>query len=434
MAVLLIFTAWACSDSTDPEEDISVIQGRVTGGAGFGISGGSGVSSPETVSADSAGIAGAIVTARLLQLDGNLITISRERAETDANGGFLLTTDLEGIRFVILVATKDSDEWRAVVTSELRLGETALSPPLNDETTLEAAVYDQIFRMEIDSLVSYADIQSSIDRRVVQASQAAPSLGDWLAQGLEAFAMGEKAVLTSAAIGVSQETLDRIWDRKIQAQATLEGALNAAADDVAAQDALRNFDEAMIGAFVEEGVDAWDYGKSLYASLEALEKSSTRAGTAARMAVAGRVALRKSRVLDEAMASGFVVLGADESELEALRAAGESLRDAIGDAGNTGDLFLALLQYHGDVLDLLQDVREDEATIIAAMDRYITFESGLLRMFVEDVQVAGFREVAPLYLRYFEDVREFILGADTDLTQEQLSTLADLLILASLYE
>jgi hypothetical protein len=42
--------------------------------------------------------------------------------------------------------------------------------------------------------------------------------------------------------------------------------------------------------------------------------------------------------------------------------------------------------------------------------------------------------VVPLYLRYFEDVREFVLGADTDLTQGQLSALADLLILASLYD
>jgi hypothetical protein len=119
--------------------------------------------------------------------------------------------------------------------------------------------------------------------------------------------------------------------------------------------------------------------------------------------------------------------------LESLRGSGESHRDAIGDAGDTDDRFLGLLQYHDDVIALLRDVLEDEAALIVAMDRYITFDSGLLRNFVDDVNAADFRVVVTEYQRYYADVREELIDTEIDLSQEQLSVLIDILILSSLY-
>lgn len=424
VAALMIFSAWGCGDSTDSGNDVSAIRGRVTGDTGYGFS----------AARQPAAVQGAEVTARQYTDDASLETVSRETVETDEDGKFILSTDLDDARFIVIVATTATEEWRGLVSGTLRLGETVSSPPINGETTLEASVHDRIFRNETADLVCYADIASAVDSDVSAAAPSAPSLRDWLVLGLEAFAGAEREILTGDSIGVPADALDRIWDRKIEAQAALESALHAAGDEASIRSALVAFDDAMISSYLDEGVGAADYAKSLIASLKALVKRLPSGDDAAQMAVAKRAGERRAQALERAMTEGFEVLGANAAELEDLLDAGETLRETIATSPSREGISAAFLTYHDEILDQLAVVREDEASLIRAIDQYVTFSSGLHGNFVDAVRVADPGDVAGLYLEYIREVRMFILDANTDLTEEELRALADVMTLSTLYD
>lgn len=87
------------------------------------------------------GVQGATVVLVQVQADGSLKTVSTQNIQTDAAGKFVVETNLTGTGNLVVVATKGTMEWKAIVSSKVQSGTTVYAPPLTTESTAETNIY-----------------------------------------------------------------------------------------------------------------------------------------------------------------------------------------------------------------------------------------------------------------------------------------------------
>jgi hypothetical protein len=176
---ILLF-AVACSEDNNPVDSgmnssgTSKISGRVDGNQGF-----SKISSVQ-------GVEGAAVTVARVKADGSLETVSNASVQTDAEGKFTVETDVENEDHLVVVATKGSSEWKAVVSAEVKHNTTVYCPPMSDETTAEAEVYAEAKVEGKTNIVFYSEIQTYVDSDVAAEMKSDANLKTQIVAALEA--------------------------------------------------------------------------------------------------------------------------------------------------------------------------------------------------------------------------------------------------------
>jgi hypothetical protein len=418
-----IFWLSACDDD-DPASPggEARIEGRVTDNTGFNV-----------LAKVAAPVDSATVNVLQLQSDGSVDTVSMAEVQTDANGEFTLLTDVDGERHLVVVATKGSAEWRAVVSSEVSDGATVSCQPLNEETTLEADVFEAVVINGQEVLVAYTDISSYLDVEVTENLQGDAAATD-LYTALAAESNAQDQTLTDSTVGASQDQLDAVRVARTQAQATLEASLLAAAGDQTQIDAaFAEFRQADVDAFVTAGIAVESYARAKEVSTKALAKNSTGLAADAQFALNKSTALRKSFVIDQAVQQTFIALGANTAQMTPVITAGTTLRSSLQAATSAGDIDAAFQAYHDAIVAELQVVASVYAASISTMDTSINSAAGLRFVLGAAVNLVGTEELlVNAYTTFFTSVGALVdttLGSATD---AEVTAISNALILINM--
>ncbi len=336
MAFFLLLTAFfiSCSNDDDLGGGVtSKISGLVT-------------DSGELKSAGlSTGVQGATVIIVEVQANGSLNTVSTQSVQTDVNGKFVVETKLSGAKNLVVVATKSTSEWKAVVSSEAKSGTTVYAPPLNKETTAEAEVYTRLKATGKTNVVSQADVQLYVNADVAAQIKGNTSAQDQFIRSLEVEAQAKTIASGNPYFGISSSQLQTIATARAQAQASFEAALyDAGASESAAEVAFNNYQRAIIAAYTSNGVSAEAYAKLLMICAKASVNAS--ASTPVHLAASKSFYARLASVLNNSVEAKCREAGAPTSaQITAVVTAGVSLSNSIKTAASIDLIVTAFAQY-----------------------------------------------------------------------------------------
>lgn len=136
IAISLVL-AVGCSDDDNPTEvnanGNSQVEGTVYGEQSSSM--------VLAKSSSSQAVSGAVVILAQVQADGLLKTVSNKSVTTNSEGRFLVETNLDGAKNLVVIATKDNLKWKAVVSSEVKKNTKVYSPPVNKDSDSRADLY-----------------------------------------------------------------------------------------------------------------------------------------------------------------------------------------------------------------------------------------------------------------------------------------------------
>ncbi|MCF7803660.1 MAG: carboxypeptidase-like regulatory domain-containing protein [Candidatus Marinimicrobia bacterium] len=320
VAVLLI----SCDTSPLATGDPSMVEGYVTDGDGN-----QGFSKP------AAGIEGATVTLARIKTDGEIQTVSNAEVTTDAEGKFTLETDLENERHLVVIATKNSNEWRAIVSASVQNGNTVRCEPLTTESTVEAAVFEKFmaeYGEEMSKDRAALEIQNAVNARTASEVYLLQPSYVTLATAVRN-RIDAKAQLLSAntGSGYPQAEMDSL---RVQAQAQLETQLyNANGNASAIQSAYTAYNDAWMEVALDAGIQADHYTQAEQAGYWSLTQSSTSLTGNAEAALAHKAAVHKANAAAYAAAQLFdsleVINGAAASNVTNVEGFGQTLKADI---------------------------------------------------------------------------------------------------------
>lgn len=415
------FLFFACEGDDTPTvpEEISQIEGQVTDEEGFNML------------AKSIGpVEGAAVTVARVQTDGSLNTVSNDTVQTDASGQFLIETDVDGERSLVVVATKGSNEWQAVVSSEVQRGAVVSCQPLNDETTLEAEIYINMVVEGQTDRVPYANIASNIDRDVATRVNGNTTAAAELTAAFQAEAQAHNEVLTDPIIGGTSSQLEAVMIAKTQAQASLESALHEAnSNQSAIEAAFDEFHQATIDAYIESGLSVESYAKAREVSAQALLKNATNLSSEVHFALNQRTAELRAIVIDQAVRESFTALGATEAEMATAIDAAAALRTSVNDALNPDQIAAAFQNYHDTIVNELQAVASAHATAIVTMDTAINAATGA-KLILDGALSAAITTEAIVdgYVIFFDAIATLVETSLSAASSTEIEAISDVLI------
>ncbi|MCK9280591.1 MAG: hypothetical protein M0P71_08220 [Melioribacteraceae bacterium] len=136
VVISLVFVI-GCSDDESAVEvkvsDNSQVEGRVYGDESL--------SKILAKTSSAQAVSGAAVILAQVQADGSLKTVSNKSVTTDAEGKFLIETNLSGVKNLVIKATKDNMQWKAIVSAEVKKNTKVYAPPVNKDSDSRAELY-----------------------------------------------------------------------------------------------------------------------------------------------------------------------------------------------------------------------------------------------------------------------------------------------------
>lgn len=421
--ISFLFIVGCGDDNPSASGSTARIEGRVTDDAGF-----------SKLAKTNGPVAGATVTVAQIQADGSLQTVSTDSAQTDANGEFLVETDLDGVSGLVVVAEKGSVTWKAIVTSEVNVGSTTKCQPHNDESTSEADVREENIARGNNDRVTYADISAYVDADVATSVKGDASAITSLTVAIEEKAEAEVSALTHASIGASQPEIQAAKNAKVQAQATLEAALNDAAGNQSQIDvAFEIFYNALVNAYVDAGIAAESYAKSEEASSRVLIKNSASLSSNTQLALKRSAARIRAWAITRACEAQFTAVGAAEAQINAVTSAGTALRASVDGATSEAQIVAAFQSYHDVVIAELQSAANAQASAIVAMDTAINAATGAKLTLETTVSAASTTQaVIDTYIAFYNAVGTLVETTLSGAGQTEVDVIAEVLILTNM--
>jgi hypothetical protein len=417
--ILCSFLFFACSDDapTIPGAT-SKVEGRVTDDIGF-----------DALAKSMGNVEGAAVTIARVQSDGSLLTVSNDTVFTDANGQFLVETDADGERGLIVVATKGTDVWRALISAELKQGTTIRCQPLNDETTLEADIYLSVVENGLTDLVYYTDIAPNIDTDVANMLSGNAGAVDELTAAFEAKAGAHSGILNDTTIGGTESQLEALVIARMQAQASLEAALLQAENQAAIDAAFDQFNEAAVNAYAESGLSLAACATAREVSAKALLKNTASLSSELQFGLNQMAARLRAFAVDRAVQASFADLGATEG----VSVAGAVLRTSVSGASNIAQIETAFADYHDTIIDGMQNVSGDNAAAILTIDTAINASAGAKLILDATVSAAITTDaLVDAYAAYISATRTLVEGTLSGANSTEVEAISNIIVLVNL--
>ncbi|MGH7492579.1 MAG: hypothetical protein ACREOO_09300 [bacterium] len=401
----------------------SQIQGSVVGGNGL------------AKMTAGTGIQGATVVVAQLQNDGSLQTVSNDTVQTDANGNFTVATALDNQSNLIVVANRDSNTWRAVVSATARNGATVTCQPLTYESTLEADVYSQILASGNASQALYADIQTAINAQVAANVKGNAAAVATLAGAIVAGVDAQNSLLLDASLGASSAQISSANNVRQQAQIALEASLYAAAENQPAIiAALEAYNLAEVNAYVASGIGAAAYAKSYEAKTQANARQSVTLNAIARFALKQKMASLKARVVSTAVLAQLSGFGAANARLVAATNAGVLLRSATDSAATDQDLAAAWQAYHDAIVGELQATVNTQSAAILTIDTSLNAIGGARLILNASLSVAASTQLlVNAYSTFYGAVRVLAQTTLSGASTAEIQLIAETLTLINMY-
>lgn len=435
LIIVAALTGVSCNDSnsTGPGAEPATVEGRVEDeGDNQNKS-----SAPviQTVSVE-----GATVTAARITAEGSLETIpGAEATTTNAQGEFSLNINADAVansgRHIVVVAEKNSRQWKTFITGELKSGSTVVVQPLTEESSGETAVFTEIVAEGNINLVSKADIEAFVDAGTSAAISSNAGAAAIIADALAAGAQARSKYFTNQSIEITEEQKNNILETKAVAQAELESKLNATTSEAQHQAAMDVFMEAVAHAYVDAGVDASAYARAKELSGRILLKNCTSISSEARSEIRSNAALLASYAINTAVQAKMEAANAAGHSVQAAAQAGAQLRSDIKAVANASeeDIDAAFETYNQAIVDILQQEFPADAGTIANISSHINSIGGAKAALKATITVSADTDVIiEAYSTFYASVRATVDTLFTAATNTEAAFVTDVMILINL--
>lgn len=434
--VLVLFTG--CDTSPTDTGDPSVVEGYVTD-----RDGNSGFSKPAE------GIEGATVTLVRLKSNGEFQTVSNSESTTDAQGYFLVETDIDGESHLIVMAEKGTNTWSGVVTNSVENGHTVQTAPLTTETTVEVDVLAKIVA-ESDNQYSKSqmatEVQNAINADVAKVSHLFdPDYVELATTIMNRMEAKSRAFAADTANAPSAQELDAVINSHVDAQATLETQLfTASGDSASISTAYNAYNDAWLNAYLNAGIDAELYAKAEQIGSYVLVRSSTGLSGDAEFPFAHKSVYHKAIALAKALETEFEALveasGATSANVDAVSNAGVTLISDVKSATSMSEVSTAFSVYHDTVIDELGAAAEANTNVTSA--NVITLDTAINTTAKQDlsnaiIQAIGqtsvnFSAIINAYSSFYAFVDTEVKNTLGGLTLDQYEPVLSIAILANI--
>ena len=381
-----------------------------------------------------AGVQGATVSIAEVQANGSLKTVSTQSVQTDVNGKFVVETKMSGTKNLVVVATKNTSEWKTVVSSEVKSGTTVYAQPLNTETTAEAEVYARLVATGKTNVISQTDVQLYVNADVAAQIKGNASAQDQFISSLEVAAQAKTKASANSYFGISNSQLQAITTANAQAQADFEAALYNADDSQSAdEEKFDNFQKAIVSAYVSANVKAETYAKLSAISSKAFINAAAGMSSPIYFASAESNYLRVAFIMRQAMEAKFQEAGASSAQLSAVVSAGANLTSSIKSSVSLNQIADAFVQYHNSIVAQLKLTMSAYVNTIDMMDASINGNVGIKAMLNGAIGATVSTDaIVNAYVTFSNSCKTLVQSNMSGAMSAQVNTASEILLLANL--
>lgn len=423
--VIISAVGFGCGDSvtdpdTDPGSDPATIQGRVAD------------ENPD----DEDSMEGWIVTASEVETDGSLQPLGQVEAETGADGEFTLVIDGEDAANasdnIIIRATKDGNERKAVLTAELESGTTVYAKPLTGESTGEANIYEHLIEIGDADMVTEADIESNFGP-AASAELTDEGTVTSMSQALVTMAETEDRSFESQEVEITGDMSTQIEDAQAEAQIQLETDLYNDPDQ--REQIYDTYHQQLASAYTDAGIGESAYARTRHVSGVMLDKNTEELSEATRaeMRVSNGTAVAIG--IDRAVQSRLEAVNADEARIDEAADAGMTLRNEIAadNSATESEVETAFQTYNNAIVTILQEEFPENELAIADANAEINAAAGARAQLDNEVDgVNDAQLVVDAYAAYDDDVESTVNAELMGATTEETDAITDIMVLINL--
>jgi hypothetical protein len=432
LAAYLVAGLISCSKSSDYSSGVnggvnSKISGRVTESGGLKSAS---LKSGQAV----AGVQGATVIIAEVQANGTLNTVSTQNVQTDIDGKFVIETKMSGAKNLVVVATKNTSEWKAVVSSEVKSGTTVYAQPLNTETTAEAEVYTRLIASGKTNVIPQTDVQLYVNADVAAQIKGNASAQDQLISSLEVASQAKTKASGNSYFGISNSQLQAITAANAQAQANFEAALFNTDDSQSAnEEKFDNFQKAIVTAYANANVKAETYAKLSAISSKAFINAAASMSSLIYFASAESNYLRVAFIIRQAMEVKFQEAGASSAQLSAVVSAGANLTSSIKSSVSLNQIADAFVQYHNSIIAQLKLTMSGYVNTIDMIDTSINGNVGIKAILNGAIGATLSTDaIVNAYVNFSNSCKTLVQTNMSGAMSAQVNTASEILLLANL--
>ncbi|MEZ4325199.1 MAG: hypothetical protein R3B40_08295 [Polyangiales bacterium] len=330
------------------------------------------------------------VTAHVIAEDGSREPVTMEPTATDGSGRYRIESDTElraGTHIVI--DADDGSEHAAVVLTVDADGEMT-AEPMNEETTLEAAIFESLEASSTCEDCSHAAVRATVEAEAAATYESAGSseatLSD-VSATIAARIEAEASVLRDE----SASAFEAYVDARAEAQQEEAEALDAAASASATAEAHAEYDQAMADARAESSFTAETWAASAHAAAEAARMEASRVSLEASLyaQLVADAEQERAASVHAAMEAELAAAGVTDVDLSATFAALEvAIDDARSDGAAAGDSIASA--WAQAAVSLRAEISGSlEGVVKTAFDGWATFSTTLVATLRADAALGG---------------------------------------------
>lgn len=427
VAAIVTLSLMGCEDSSPVEPGASnatKIEGRVVGNGGF---------SKLAKTTSENGLEGATVTVAKVEANGSLTVVSKGSVQTDAQGKFVIDAESQSANHLVVIAEKGTAKWKAVVTVAARSSSTAYCAPVNDETTAEADIYAQVVSRSKAEVVSYSDIQSSINADVASRIKGNASLTSQVTTSVIAYAEAEAKAQSHSYFGLSSMQITAINNAELKAQGELESALYFANDNQVSIDAaFEAYTEATVDAYVNNSSSAETCAKIVDISVQTLVNVSAGLSSDIKLALIKSVSIKRAQTCSDAVEDEFESSGGSQSYMNVLVSAQINLLVTINAASSYSQIADAFAQFNAVVVEQFKLILSAHANAIANVNTSINSSGGPKTTLSAAVSTTTNADVVlNAYVTFYNSISTMVESSLSTASSAQIESTSEVLILSN---
>lgn len=382
-----------------------------------------------------AGVQGATVIIAEVQANGSLNTVSTQGVQTDVDGKFVVETTMSGAKNLVVVATKNTSEWKTVVSAEVKSGTTVYAQPLNTETTAEAEVYARLIATGKTNVISQTDVQLYVNADVATQIKGNASAQDQFISSLEVAAQAKTKASANSYFEISSSQLQTISTANAQAQADFETALYNADDSQSAdEEKFDNFQKAIVSAYASANVKAETYAKLSEISSKAFMNAAASMSSPVYFASAESNYLRIAFIMRQAVEDKFTEAGASSAQSSAVVSAGTNLTSSIKSSVSISQIADAFVQYHDAIVAQLKLTMSAYVNTIDMIDASINGNTGIKAMLNGAIgATASTDTIVNAYVNFSNSCKTLVQSNMSGAMSVQVNTASEILLLANMH-
>lgn len=379
-------------------------------------------------------VEGAVVTAAKVTSEGSIETIEGTETETNASGNFMLEVDVEAAENIVIVAKKESNEWRGFLSSEVENGNSVTLKPLNTESTAESSVFTEVVASGNADIVQKSDIEAVVTNNVASEIESGLTSSAQIAAALKNSAEARAEFYAEMMQDNSEEALEETYELLAEAQFRLESELAASSSAEARSEAYDVFIESTVNAYVNAGLDASATAKALEMWSRVTVNSMTAVSSEIKNDVRAQASLIAATAIDQAVQAEAEATEMSESSKQAIIDAGVELRSEIeASAGVASDVEAAFEAYHDEVRNTMESDTAFEATVILNIDNEINSDNGAKSNFSSSISgILKASAVFDVYESFFTSIQGTVESNLSGSSESEIEAVSQIMILINL--